>query len=270
MDNKKIIIISSVFILIALMAPAIFLFFPKTNKKITCINNQVSKPLLLVNNGSRDKKEIAITFDADMTNWMEKELISCKVNSFCNKNILKILEENNTPATFFLTGLWTEEYPNQAKEIANNKLFEIGNHSFDHPAFEIPCFTLKKVKDKQDEIIKAQDIIKNITGVTPKFFRFPGGCFSKEDTNLVHKLGLATVGWDVVSGDSYLKSNNQIVNQTIKNTKNGSIIIMHLSGVKNVSDTDVAVFSIIKTLKNKGFTFVTISQLIKDSPDNLN
>jgi peptidoglycan/xylan/chitin deacetylase (PgdA/CDA1 family) len=160
--------------------------------------------------------------------------------------------------------LWAEKYPVATKEIADNKLFEIGNHSFDHPAFKYPCFNLKKASDKESEIIKTQNAIKKIAGIEPKFFRFPGGCFAKDDADLVHKLGLESIGWDVVSGDSYLKSNEKIVEQAVGETKNGSIIVMHLSGVKNVSNTDVALFSIIKELKNKGYVFVTISQLIKD------
>jgi len=211
----------------------------------------------IINHGPRDQKKIALTFDADMTPKMETGLRSRK-KSFYNKKIIKILEENSIPATFFITGLWAETYPNAIKRISQNKLFEIENHSFDHKAFKSPCFHLGKAVNKEDEIVKTQNIIKKLTGRTPEFFRFPGGCFSKKDVDLVHKLGLEAIGWDVLSGDSFLKSNQKIASQIIKNAQNGSIIIMHL----NLLDTDTALLFAIKELKNKGFLFVTISQLL--------
>ncbi len=260
LNDIRVLLVPAIIFILVILGYFIFLTI-KVNESTPEVYPR--KPIAgAIYNGSREKKNIAITFDADLTPIMKGELDSGRVKSFYDKKIIKVLEQNSTPATIFVTGLWAETYTKELKEISSNKLFEIENHSYNHGAFKTPCFNLKKVKNKQEEITKAEDVIKNITGQAPRFFRFPGGCFTKKDVALVNKLGLEVVDWDVVSGDPYLTTNKEISNRIIENTKNGSIIIMHLSGVKNVSDTEVALSSAIKSLKKKGFNFVKVSDLL--------
>ncbi|WP_161882041.1 polysaccharide deacetylase family protein [Deinococcus alpinitundrae] len=64
-------------------------------------------------------REVALTFDADMTPGMEGELRSGKVKSFDNEAVVRVLEETRTPATFFLTGMWAQVYPASALSLAH-------------------------------------------------------------------------------------------------------------------------------------------------------
>jgi len=97
------------------------------------------------------------------------------------------------------------------------------------------------------------------------FFRFPGGCSSRSDRALVRAMGLRAVGWDVVSGDAFCSDSQAIVDRTVASTQNGSIIVMHLSGAPNAPMTAVALPSLVKILRERGFSFVTLSRLL--TPD---
>lgn len=213
--------------------------------------------------GGRSKKVIALTFDADMTFGMLKKLNRGEVGSYYNKKVIDILEEDNIPATLFITGLWAQRYPDITKELFNNPLFEIGNHSYSHPAFTAFCFDLPPVGNREDEFKKSQEILKNIIGVYPKLFRFPGGCFEKSDLELATKYGLNVIGWDVDGRDAF-NSDPAIIVQAIKReVKPGSIVVMHMQGGK-APMTAVALPEVISFLKKQGYTFVKVSDLLID------
>ncbi|MDD5464317.1 MAG: polysaccharide deacetylase family protein, partial [Candidatus Moranbacteria bacterium] len=211
-----------------------------------------------IDHGSRSKNKIALTFDADMTPFMLSQLNSGHIKSHYNKEIVDVLRQEKVAATIFMTGLWVEKYPDVTKELFNDPLFEIANHSYSHPGFTPKCFTLPSVPvwGKDQEFIKSQEIIKNITGVYPKFFRFPGGCYDKEDVDLANKHGLTVVGWDAAGDDSFNNNLNSVINNIRTRTQNGSIILLHFNGNKNAPHTVQALKESINYLKEKGFVFV--------------
>lgn len=219
------------------------------------------------NHGRRDQPNIALTFDADMTPSMLKLLQSGQVKSWYNSKIVDILHRENIPATIFITGMWAELYPDIIKQLAVDPLFEIANHSYSHPGFTPHCFTLTSITDtaKNDQIDKPQQILSRLTGQPPQYFRFPGGCQSDTDVKLVNSHGLTVVGWDVASTDAFNTNQNSIVRQVETKTQNGSIIVFHFHGNRNAPRTADALEQIIPFLKNKGFHFVKISDLIAAS-----
>jgi peptidoglycan/xylan/chitin deacetylase (PgdA/CDA1 family) len=101
-------------------------------------------PSILVTHGPRDIRRVALTFDADMTPGMEKALQTGKVKTYDNVAVRQILRATRTPATFF-TGMWAESSPKSAREIAQDPLFEVEDHSYDHPGFEQPCYGLASI-----------------------------------------------------------------------------------------------------------------------------
>lgn len=216
----------------------------------------------IIEHGPRDKKMIALTFDADMTPSMLKKLQTKEIKTLYDKRITETLVETSTPATIFITGLWAETYPEETKIISQNPLFEIANHSLTHGSFTKNCYTLAQVDDKNKEITETQKILQNLTGLTPKYFRFPGGCYGKEDLKTVNEAGLESIQWDVISGDAFQKDSNKISSTVINKATNGSIVVMHFNGAPNAPGTATALPSIIKELKKKGYTFVTLSELL--------
>lgn len=236
----------------------------KVRKVATPISPANNYPSL-INHGARDKKVVALTFDADMTPKMKKDLEGGKVESWYNKRVIDILKENKVTATLFLTGMWIEEYPQEAKNLAADSLFELGSHSYSHPAFETKCFALKLIPDSSDreEVVKTQKLLFGLSGRENKLFRFPGGCYSEADLKIVNDFGLTVVGWDTVSGDSFNGSVNQIISNVLKKIQNGSIVVMHMHGGPNAPKTADALPEIIKGLRAEGFSFVKVSDLLK-------
>lgn len=209
------------------------------------------------------KPKIAFTFDADMTPYMKKELDSGKIASWYDKELIDLLIKENVEATIFITGLWAESYPTETKELSDNPLFEIGSHSYKHYSFTKDCYGLPTLKDseKEEDLTKSVNTIKDITGKEVTLFRFPGGCRNKSDQDLVTRLGLKEVYWTLVSGDAFNKNENNIYSNVIKKAKANDIIVMHLNGATSSPKTYEAMVKIIPDLREKGFRFVKISEL---------
>ncbi len=205
-------------------------------------------------------KRIALTFDADMTYAMQKKVKQGTM--WYSPELVKYLEQEKIPATIFMTGLWAQTYPDEAKYIAKDSLFEIGNHSYSHPGFESPCYKLPRVHDKAFELDEAQKAIREVTGVTPTLFRFPGGCHNAADDALVEKHGLRVAEWDVVSGDAFSKKEKSIVHNVVHQAHDGAVVVMHLGG-PHASATPDAVRDIVVQLRKEGYIFVQASELIQ-------
>jgi peptidoglycan/xylan/chitin deacetylase (PgdA/CDA1 family) len=210
-------------------------------------------------NGNRSENKIALTFDADLTGTM-----LYNSNNIYNYEIENILRQHQIKSTVFVTGLWAEYYKKQLKELSSDTLFEIGNHSYYHKSFTQNCYGLRKLNDneKKADILKAQETIKGITGTEPVLFRFPGGCYTDKDAELVNDNNLCVIQWDVISGDAVWKSPGKIVRNVLNNVKNGSIIIMHFTGNRKTPATAESLKIIIRELKSRGFEFVKVSELI--------
>lgn len=214
--------------------------------------------------GPRDKKEIALTFDADMTYGMQEMRANGTVASFYDEKLINNLRSTNTPATLFLTGLWVQSYPDVAKDLASDPLFEIGSHSYAHKAYTTNCYYLDVLKntDKIADFGASQMAISQLTGKPTMLFRFPGGCFSPSDLALVHEAAAVAIQWDVVADDGFNPNEDMIVNNVVSKVKNGSIIVMHMNGYPNEPVDASAVLRIITQLEEKGYRFVTVGQLL--------
>ena len=238
---------------------------PKKYLKMRKDTSSVSLPLPeVIEHGSRDKKRIALTFDADMTYGMLDMLKDGRVKSWYNKSLKDYLKKENIKATIFMTGLWVQRYSKEAREIASDPLFEIGNHSYSHPAFASHCFGLPLIDRDQveNEVDKAQKEILSVTGVFPLYFRFPGGCYEQIDVDSISKLGLKIVHWDVVGGDAFNNNPDDIARNIESNVKNGSIVILHFNDGLYAPETYEALKLAIPILRQRGFEFVKVSELL--------
>lgn len=218
----------------------------------------------VIEHGPRDKKIVALTFDADMTPAMYLLLKKGIVKSWYNKAIKDTLDKEQIKATVFLGGLWTEAYPKDSYELAHDPLIEIGNHSYNHHAFTVGCYNLGVINNAadKDEVGTAEKAIFDATGMTPKYFRFPGGCFDRVDIETVAKMGLKIVHWDTVAGDGFNKNSDSIVRKVEGSVQNGSIVVFHIHDGPYAPKTNDALMKIIPDLKKRGFEFVTISEMI--------
>lgn len=214
--------------------------------------------------GPRDKKQIAITFDAEMTDRMRAAYLSGKVKSSYDKRIIDTLNATNTKATLFLTGMWIELYPDVTKQLSQNPLFELGSHSYTDSSYHGFCYGLKQLPEtlRIEDIGATEKLLREHAGIDNGLFRFPGGCYTPNDVKLVNSANDTVVHWDVVGADGFNTNTNQIVHNVVDNAQNGSIIVLHMNGAPTAPNTADALPEIIRQLKAKGLEFVKVNELL--------
>jgi peptidoglycan/xylan/chitin deacetylase (PgdA/CDA1 family) len=119
----------------------------------------------------------------------------------------------------------------------------------------------------RDEITRTDSLLRSIDGAEPKFFRPPAGFFTKQVLDIADQLGYKTVVGDVYPRDPHLPGKEKIVDRVLQRTVAGSIIILHDGGnTQRVdrSQTLEAISEIIPSLKDKGFGFFTLSNLLSN------
>ena len=201
--------------------------------------NKNTKRKLPIYSVETNEKKLAISFDAAWGADKTDELID-------------ILKGNEIKATFFLVGFWAEKYSEKVEKLDQNG-FEIGTHSNTHPKMTDLSQTRMQL-----ELETSCNILQNITGKKPQIFRPPFGAYNNKLIETADDLGLKTIQWDVDSLDWKNLTAQDIAKRVISNAKNGSIILMHNNG----ENTPQALRLIILGLKNKGFEFVCVSELI--------
>ncbi len=166
--------------------------------------------------------------------------------------MLKTMDQQNIKCTFFLTGRWTEKFPEIAKLIADQG-HEIGNHGYKHDSPN--QMSVGKI---QDDIQKSAQIIKKITGRDTLLYAPPSGERDDHVVKAAHELGYRTVLWSIDTIDWKRPSTNVIVAKILDKAHNGAIVLMHPT-----EPTMQALPIVIPQLTNQGYRLVTISDNIK-------
>src|SRR5438128_12696226 len=86
----------------------------------------------LITHGPRSGRDVALTFDADMTQAMLAAVRSGRRSIGYDPRIVRELRDAHMPATIFMTGLWPIAHPGPAHELARDPPFEVENHSPAH------------------------------------------------------------------------------------------------------------------------------------------
>jgi len=214
----------------------LFTVFSFSSQSLAASSTYISK-------GNTTSKVVALTFDdgSDGTN--------------INK-ILDVLSANKVDATFFLTGSGAKNHPTWIKNISA-KGHQIGNHSYSHPDF-----TKLSAAKMKSELDTTETTLKDITGKSTKpIFRAPFGSSNATVLKAVGDAGYThTIQWNIDTVDWKGVSSTQITNKVMDNIVPGSIVLMHTGA--GASGTPGALPGMISKLKAKGYTFVTVSELL--------
>lgn len=192
-----------------------------------------------------DEKVIALTFD-DGPDPVDTPAI------------LELLRQYEAKATFFVIGQRVEKYPALARREAAEG-HEIANHTYSHKYNK-----RKPAADQiEDEIIKTERSIVEATGHKPYLFRPPGGYYNEQVVSASRKSGYKVVmwSWHQDTEDWNTPGVGKIVNKVLKNARNGDIVLFH-DYVEGKSQTVDALKQILPELKQRGFRFVTVSELL--------
>jgi polysaccharide deacetylase family sporulation protein PdaB len=215
---------------------------------LTPLHAKANRPKLLYWHGDSLEKKVALTFDDGP-------------NEPYTSEVLKILKDNNIRATFFLVGENVATYPEAARAVVAAG-HAIGNHSYDHR--NLLTRTNAQVRA---EILKTEEIIQDATGVKTTLFRPPYGDKDTLTLQQTRKLGYIMVEWSVSAEDWRKPGPEKIVKNVMKRIHSGDIILMH-DGDKwrhgsDRSQTVQALPMIIAQLRQEGYEFVTIPELLK-------
>lgn len=153
-----------------------------------------------------------------------------------------------------MTGGWVDSYPDDVKMILAEG-HDLGNHSENHK-------NMSKLSDadKKKELMAVHDKVKALTGYDMFLFRPPFGDYDNSVIKVARECGYYPIQWNVDSLDWKDYGVDSIIKTVTqhKSLGNGSIILCH-NGAKYTAE---ALDTLITTLKEQGYTFVPLSQLI--------
>jgi peptidoglycan-N-acetylglucosamine deacetylase len=173
--------------------------------------------------------------------------------------LLEVLGRHAVQATFFMCGQNVRRWPGIARAVAEAG-HELGNHTDSHPRldFHRPEFIYR-------EIALAQEAIQTTTGSTPRLFRAPFGARWFGLRRAQRRLNLLGVMWTVIGHDWHWPS-SRICQLLLRRAVNGAIICLHdgrrVEHAPDIRATLDAVQLVVPALKERGFHFETVSQII--------
>ena len=193
------------------------------------------------------QKLVALTFDdGPQTTYTEQ--------------CLNILAEHGAKATFFNLSSNETELPELAAKVAAS-----GNQICSHTNQHLDLATLGQA-DLISEITSARDTIAQIAGVDTTIIRPPYGSFTQSSWLASQGTISASVIWNQDTLDWSLPGSDVIVQNALTDIVPGSIILMHDGGGPRDQGME-ALPQIIDSLKEDGYTFVTLSELLASDPD---
>lgn len=189
-------------------------------------------------NGHGEKKKIALSFDDGP-------------HPYYTEDLLDVLKEKDVQATFFITGENAALYPDIVKR-EQEEGHVIGNHTYYHTQL-----TSGNEQAFIEELVKTNEVIKEITGEDTVYVRPPYGTWKK---SFEGKLSLLPVLWDIDPLDWCSDNVVCIVQNIVVNAGDCKIILMHDQYESSVT----AVGQVIDILREKGYEFVTIEEVLFD------
>lgn len=186
----------------------------------------------------RGAKVIALTFDDGP--WPRY-----------TKEVLQVLASRNVKATFFMIGREVQRRPDLVREVRDAG-HSIGNHSWDHA---------RSPRNPGEEVFRTDATIKKALGVEPFLFRPPYGKITNGMAAQAMRDGQCVVIWNADSNDWKHATAASIAQRILRQASPGGIALMH-DGGGNRGSTVAALPRIIDTLRERGYRFVTVPQLL--------
>ncbi|HKQ55791.1 MAG TPA: polysaccharide deacetylase family protein [Methyloceanibacter sp.] len=210
-------------------------------------------------------KLIALTFDLCETDGS---------TAGYDGRIVDLLRAEGVKATFFAGGKWMETHPERAAQLIADPAFEIGSHGFRHRDMarlggealieEIRLADAAYTRAHAG-LLARQCAAPNTGAALPpphiSLFRFPYGRCNAASLAAVADQGEFAIQWDIVTGDPDPHRSAKAIAKTILDKAHpGAIVIGHANG--RGKNTAEALALAIPKLKEEGYSFVTVSELL--------
>lgn len=194
--------------------------------------------------GDRSEKRMALTFDDGPS--AEHTPV-----------VLNILRTAGVKATFFCIGKNIAGNENLLRQI-HEEGHTIGNHSFSHHLL----FDLFSRKRMTADLKSCDQIVNTVLQVTPRMFRPPYGVTNPQVRDAIVEGKYFPVGWNIRSMDTVIQDPNRLKKRVTSRFAPGAIILFHDSG----KCTAAILRDIITDAQHRGYSFVTVDQLLKIKP----
>lgn len=163
--------------------------------------------------------------------------------------LLDGLAKRNIKVTFFVTGSRVAQNPDLTRRMYEEGHL-LGNHSYNH--VNLTQVTEEIMKKEIDDTNK---IIKSHTGKEVAYMRPPYGAWNDRVEGYTDMI---PVMWTLDPRDWESRNTQDIIEKVVTNVKENAIILLH-DGYKSSAD---AAFEIIDILLERGYTFVTVDELL--------
>ncbi|WP_106497579.1 polysaccharide deacetylase family protein [Lentibacillus sp. Marseille-P4043] len=167
--------------------------------------------------------------------------------------MLNVLKEKNVKATFFIEGKWAKEN-SEFVEMIDEQGHVIGNHAYNHPDM-----AHLSNQEMTEQVKQTNEIIKAITGKTPKWFAPPSGSFNNQVVKIADNMNMQTILWTVDTIDWKNPTVSVMVNRVNSKLHPGAMVLMHPTAA-----TAEGLGSLITTVKEKGYKIGTVDKLLSE------
>ena len=111
-------------------------------------------------------------------------------------------------------------------------------------------------------MIEMNQLVKDITGLSPRFFRPPYGVTNPNLKKAVMMGGFISIGWSIRSYDTVIKNQHRLLNKIISALKPGAILLLHDS-----SETTVTILpELLKAIRQQGYQIVRLDKMVNLNP----
>ena len=194
-----------------------------------------------------DDKVVALTFD----NGPSYEYTN---------QILSVLAENEVKATFFCEGVKAKSCSGLVQR-EREEGHQVASNTYD---YEVDEFTTgeRLVTEVRDGFTAIEDALGE--GLGERIVRFPNALLTLDMATVVADEVDAVVGWNVDSGD-WLTGNADSIYDALMQVEPGEIVVLHDGGY-DCSATVSALRKALPELKERGYSFITVNELLNYPP----
>ncbi len=193
--------------------------------------------------GNRNLPEVALTIDDGPHRPTGAQL-------------LDVLKAHRVRATFFVVGAQVKQHPDLARRMLAEG-HEVGNHTQDHQRLD----TLEE-RHIRNEIAHCDLNFRRATGQRLTLLRPPGLRYNDDVLRVAGEMGCTLVAENVTAHDATPVPPEFIVRRVLRRVENGSILLLH----DDFPATAQALPRILTTLRERGYRFVTISEMLAHLP----
>jgi len=222
----------------------------KVLRRVVFANNHFQLMGTMISRVDTDQNFVALTYDDGPNEEFTPEL-------------LEVLERNNVKATFFLVGNKIEKNLSLTR-LMLEKGHELGNHTYDHKilVFKAPSYI-------RSQITKTNELLRQVGVDGEIYFRAPYGEKFIVLPYILDQMDMKNILFDVEPQDWRGLESERVVDDILKNTKPGSIILLHDGIERSGSKVAQTTERVIQELKRKGYRFKTVSELLKLSKERI-